>query len=119
MYKAQNGWTKESMKARIRERNNGTKSLGVLDREDYASQESCAYRGKNGNACAAGCFIEDSEYSPVFEGKFASSLIQHYGLKMPLSGDGMDEMQRIHDCCLADVHLHDSLFKWIDKNVED
>lgn len=38
---------------------------GTTSESDFA--KGCAYRGDNGTACAAGCLIPDSVYSPSME----------------------------------------------------
>lgn len=35
---------------------------------------SCAYRGRNGTACAVGCLISDSDYDHAMEGRTVRSL---------------------------------------------
>ena len=50
-YKTINGWTKDKMKAQVRAKNNGKRSL--------RRSGGCAYQVTDGNRCAAGCFIPD------------------------------------------------------------
>jgi hypothetical protein len=62
---------------------------------------SCAYRGKNGLKCAAGCFIGDDEYVremdiPNDEGTNWSSLIKK-GLVPDYHSSLIRELQKVHD----------------------
>lgn len=45
----------------------GTKSLKHINENDDISEITCAYRGVNGNKCAVGLLIPDSEYVPAME----------------------------------------------------
>ena len=66
-----------------------------------SNDEACAYRGTNGNMCAAGCLIPDDEYSPEFEGmpwdciaqevpSFANAPFEVHHL--------ISSLQTVHDC---------------------
>lgn len=113
MYVTRNGWTKEAMKARVRERNNGTKSLG-----GPFAWNACKYRGVGGNCCAVGCFIEDEAYDIYFEGRAVHSIYAKVH-NFPLSAEGMAEMQVVHDGYNGPRDMRDVLCDWIGANVED
>jgi hypothetical protein len=114
MYKTINGWTKDKMKAQIRLKNNGKRSLsGELD--------GCAYQAEDGNRCAAGCFIPDGHIALHF-GDFIDLAIQiHPELKtsMPLDTEDMYKFQIAHDTANDKEDVRDVLCRWIDENVED
>lgn len=58
--------------------------------------EGCAYRGKNGTKCAAGCLIPDELYSPKIEGKCST----HSDVKELLKDHNtmlVSSLQNIHD----------------------
>jgi len=40
----------------------------------------CAYRGLNDRRCVAGCFMDEDEYDPLFEGCTWDVLIQEHGV---------------------------------------
>ena len=78
----------------------------MLDRPEDAP---CAYRGVGGLKCVVGCFMEDDEYGPEFEGIVLGYLLHdrhlaQYGL---LPGDSdhpavtlLRQLQPIHDYSL-------------------
>lgn len=112
-FKIKPGWTKESMKAQIRAKNNGSKSTdGSL---------FCLYRTLNSNACAAGCFIPDELYNPQMETTSIDRVViswpqveQH----LPLEIEAMVQMQTVHDNH-QNGDVRDVLADWIDNNCEE
>ena len=119
--KAINGWTREKMKAQIRLKNNGKKSIDVDGR--------CLYRSGDGNACVAGCFIPDdnplitdSELMLRYNTSPVSTIWSQIKDVAPLEVQHLRILQDIHDTfeeAGSPGSLHDRLFKWIDANVED
>ena len=49
--------------------------------------ESCAYRGANGEMCAVGCLIHDTEYDPGLEGAVCS----HFAVVEALERSGINQ----------------------------
>lgn len=87
------GWTKAKVMRAFKRGNNGTVCEGSLP-------NSCAYLNSDGNKCAVGVFIPKKRYNKDIEGQTAHSVFMDYpGLKdfMPLSAEGMNEMQEWHD----------------------
>ncbi len=113
MYKTQNGWTKAKMIERIKQRNNGKRSVRPASRPHA---EVCMYRAPDGNRCAVGCFIEDNIYEADMEGCSAYDFI---GIKFPLSKRGMRSLQCAHDEAGLTDNIHEVLEAWINKNVKD
>lgn len=117
MYKLQNGWTKESMKARIIER--------VPRDYKCMSGAECCYLDHNGKTCAVGAFIPDKHEGQDFEGQ-ADLLLDNFPdliASMPLEEEGLMNFQNIHDN-YNDISsnrrpLHDVLCDWIDNNVKE
>lgn len=113
-YRTANGWTKDKMKKQIKKYNTGIRAAFLND---------CVYRCPvTMNRCAIGCFIPDKAEDKVFKtGGAATGLLKLYPelIKyMPLEDDiALNKFQNIHDSC--EGNTHESLFKWIDENVED
>jgi hypothetical protein len=117
MHKTINGWTKETMKKQIR-RNMRAKSI-------ESETGTCLYRstfeGKP-NACAVGCFIPDDKYTPEMENlmpilsKKTSWDELTTTILFPLNGEGLFEMQRIHDRSSLS-NPAEEVCAWIDKHV--
>lgn len=120
-HKTINGWTKELMKAQIRLNMRGKSWDG----------EDCLYRSEiNGlpTACAVGCFIPDEKYSvdlegevpskPSKNGEIARFEIATSEVAFPLEGEGLKDMQIIHDSSHSG-NPAEEVCAWIDKNVED
>ncbi len=117
MYKAINGWTKEKMKAQIRLKNNGDKSVS-------RGGDSCAYRGIRDNACGVGCFIPDECYEMRMDvdtpGPAALlNLYPHLAEHMPLNTLDLTDLQAAHDSYYDGGDMRDHLCDWIDNNVRD
>lgn len=64
---------------------------------------SCAYKGANNTACAAGCFIGDSEYDPSFEGAHWNWLVSEK--KVPSNHESLIR-------CLQIIHDHSDVSEW-------
>lgn len=110
-FKLRKGWTKRKMLNMLLKGNNGTVSSIT-----NSSGGDCVYRGPNGNKCAAGCFIPDKDYDPVFDrsgGLRVDLLPDKIIAKFPLDLKGMDCLQTIHDQCTGDTH---ELFREFVKN---
>lgn len=96
-----NGWTRETVIARINEKFKG-KSVFP---EEGAGPESCAYRNGEGLSCIAGCFISDEDYDTFFkgdapacyEGESVWDLHPNIVGKFPLEQRDMARWQRVHD----------------------
>ena len=56
----------------------------------------CAYRSDDGAKCAAGCFIDDADYTPALEGTRWSGL-REQGLVPAMHSTLITELQLIHD----------------------
>lgn len=126
MFQTINGWTKEKMKAQIRAKNNGQPSIRKVANDDGTFYTTCVYRAKDGNACAAGCFIPDDKYSArTMEGwniRHAAELDHDLRDQLPLTLDGMTHMQVLHDGYdKSDFSgdMREILCKWIDDTVID
>ncbi len=121
-YQTINGWTKEAMKARLREK---VPAHGAIVEQQLSAK--CVYRTKEGKACFAGAFIPDEIYRPIMEGTAVQSLIEGpYGLGkvMPLETGGIVALQHIHDqnaLRLSEnkIDVVEKGCEWIEKNVED
>lgn len=113
MFKCQNGWTKDKMIKRIKERNNGNRSVSL-------SSSLCLYKSSDGNHCAIGCFIPENNNAMSFKGCVSELLANSSDLEkeMPLCVEGLMNMQLIHDRCTKD-DVREALTLWINKNVED
>jgi len=65
------------------------------------STTECAYRGENGNMCAAGCLIKDEFYSEELEGDNANNRTVKFALiasgVMHNQIDLVQQLQVIHD----------------------
>lgn len=124
-YKCINGYTKETMIAKIKEKNNGRPAKTITGK--------CVYR-EGSNACAIGCFIPDELYNPqmdiscdyfIYDYKITgevgvNALLKAYpDLKnyIPLSLEGLLKMQGVHDCSIDDTH--ENLIDFINNHVED
>ena len=113
MFQAINGWTKETMKARIHDYNYGTCAVDA--------NGTCCYQTSNGNRCAVGAFIPDDHRSLAHKSG-ARSLLQNYpdlATNMPLDLDGLIELQHTHDVAANPDRVLELLDAWIDKNVQD
>ena len=125
MFPAINGWTKEKMKARINE--------GMLDhksKKPYRNGSSyfCAYRGADGNACAAGVFIPDGDYEEWMDdqdtkgGTGIDSILKtkpFLANSLPIELHGMKNLQECHDQTEDNSDPRSKLCLWIDLNVDD
>ncbi len=60
------------------------------------SETLCSYRGDDGLKCAAGCLIDDKEYSPSMEGLPWISLVR-YGFANGSHLLLIEDLQNIHD----------------------
>ena len=82
----------------------GKKSVRNIHRAavDFGEQDggSCAYRGKQGLKCAAGCLIADDEYSEKMELNGWHELVAD-GLVPEAHKELIRELQKIHDFELA------------------
>lgn len=97
-HKLKDGWTKDKVMAQFKEKNNGTRAMIITDEDDLG----CAYRGVNGNACAAGAFIPDKLYRKDMEDVPIATVLRKYPRVekyMPLDSRGMECMQSVHDSC--------------------
>jgi hypothetical protein len=81
-----------------------------LRQQGYAAKDQhnhCAYRGKNGSKCAAGCLIEDDEYHISYEGPLSiEDELTKVGSLIASKGHDIDlvtDLQRIHDYRDVDV----------------
>ena len=80
-----------------------------FDLLDSPGDAPCAYRGVRGLKCVVGCFMEDDEYGPEFEGYCVGGLLDNgdltkYGLR-PGDSDHpavtlLRHLQPIHDYSL-------------------
>jgi hypothetical protein len=111
MYKLINGYTIESMKARIRKYNNGTRAMCDIG--------TCVHETKDGNRCGAACFFPDDHEVMKHNGDIARIMERYEDLVklLPLDAIGMNAVQATHDKC--DGNVHEALFTWIDENVEE
>lgn len=112
-HKIINGYTKESMKQKIREGN-----TGEVSRKDGA----CFYLKSDGNKCAVGCFIPEGHIGFNCGGDAYNLLDNNADLvyEMPLNAKGLITMQRLHDSYLScSQSLHDRLFDFIDNECEE
>jgi hypothetical protein len=120
MYECINGWTKEKMIAAIQE--------GVKGKPSFVrTRNTCAYRGDDGNKCAVGCFIPDSEYledMDTKEGGVRPLLARHPQLErfMPLRLEALAALQAVHDSKYDYIGgRHEdprpALIDWIEANV--
>ena len=112
MFMLQNDYTKKDMIWYIKTFNDGTHCQDEL---------SCAYESE-GNHCAVGCFIpwEHPAMKEQDTGLYAlmrlhPDLLNH----MPLSMEGMDVLQEVHDkWTIAQPHtLRKTLLDWVRANV--
>lgn len=63
--------------------------------EDFVSN-TCAYRGQNGDMCAAGCLMSDKEYREEFEGADWGTLVSEKNVP-PAHEALIARLQSIHD----------------------
>jgi hypothetical protein len=112
-----NGWTRESMKARIMARN-----TGVPARDGTGIGAQCVYLTADGkNACAVGCFIDPAHDATLYVGIVYKMLCTYPELipSMPLGSAGLSDMQAVHDATYSDEDIRVKLCAWIDVNVGD
>jgi hypothetical protein len=118
-YALQNGWTKERMIEAIQTRNTGSKCISGVE-------ESCSYGlpGADQNHCGVGCFISDEDLAllnavlrkhPI---AVLFSVYPHLHQKMPISLEGLKQIQKVHDCGPSYSDPRPALIAWIEKNVE-
>ncbi len=74
--------------------------LRAQNAQSRAGDGVCAYRGKNGRSCAAGCLISDDEYDPYMEQQPVSELFDTFPYQ---TRRVILAMQRIHDDTLPEV----------------
>jgi hypothetical protein len=122
MYQLINGWTKEKMKAQIRAKNNGKRSM--LPQDVPHSGNGCVYETSDGNHCFAGCFIPEGHIGMHLIGgaSFLVAKYQDLGAILPLSGREMQELQNVHDTWQqvpGGISLHEAADQWIDTNVTE
>jgi len=116
-YKTINGWTKEKMKERIRER---VPTYGARSNEG-----GCVYRTNTGKSCAVGAFIPDDIYSSDMDDSVAtvSELLDDYpelDKIFPVAIQGLEKMQDLHDIeACNNKSVIEPLCDWIDNNVVD
>jgi hypothetical protein len=67
----------------------------------------CAYRGKDGRKCAAGCLIDDEHYLPEFEGKTIDST----DVTQAIIKSGVNYSEYVHGF-IYDLqrHVHDAVY---------
>lgn len=122
MYKTKNGWTKAKMIEAIQTRNKGIAARNIHDCEEDedVSYGSCVYETKDGNHCAVGCFLPSGDVAMQFFGGVYSLLQRypHLSKVLPISSDGLAEMQHIHDSTTG-LDPRPALIEWIEKKVED
>ena len=115
VFKTQNGWTKEKMKAHVKLEFKGKSEDGY---------GNCMYRNSNGKKCAVGMFIPDNKYHVAMDnnacngGTNAIAVINQYNLDdlMPLIKDAMNELQAVHDKSAASETL-DKMLEFVDSRV--
>lgn len=91
MYK--NGWTRETVMQRVRERNKGYPAMARIN----SHHKTCAYRGDNDNQCLMGCFIEDKDYDYEMEDKNICAVVEDFGIKFPMNIKACEILQTFHD----------------------
>ncbi len=116
-FECQNGWTKEKIISRIREK--------MLDHPSKLPNGACVYRAPDGNCCAVGTFIEDEDYEPEWDSTTAWpsgcpvdeiwGSVEH---TMPLNLTAMDLLQNVHDELDLHVDPRPALEAWIEEHVE-
>jgi hypothetical protein len=108
LYQPINGWTKETILAKI-ESDFTVKSK---------NGEYCQLRGLNGAKCAVGIFIPDDLYAPDMEEQVVYELFDTAGLRelMPLNARAMVAFQRIHDEA-EDANVKADLINWVQQKV--
>lgn len=92
MYK--NGWTRETVMQRIRERNKGYPAMAKTHGTSF---KVCAYRGDNDNQCLMGCFIEDEDYDYGMEDSAIDEVVEEFGIKLPMNIKACERLQTFHD----------------------
>lgn len=114
MYKTINGWTIARIVETIQ-----TDMSNKPSHADHADGAGiCAYRGANGNKCAIGVFIPDSEYKETMERIGVYNLLKLFpNLQdyMPLPLDALAALQDIHDAGILD--RRPNLIAWVKANV--
>jgi len=123
MCKLQNGWTIETIMARIKERNTGepARTNQALVGSEF---NKCYYRSPTGNQCLVGCFIDNRDYSGNMEGMGIEHLEYSFDLNyssLPLSTRGLERLQTLHDNFIPgpdELSLHDAVEQWLYNNVE-
>ena len=106
-----NGFTIESMKDMIRNRNNDHKCM------NYDGSICIYHNYANDNHCAVGVFIpdeiklDDPECGSNSLFRTQPELLDY----MPLAAEGMHKLQLIHDGSDPGESIHDRLFSWIDE----
>lgn len=87
--------------------------------QSISDEGECLYRSKDGNRCAIGCLIPDSDYSPRMEGFCAADLSADF-LPKVFSGVGVRLLQRMQYCHdQTDVDNWDSQYQWQEKCLKD
>lgn len=113
MFKLINGWTKETVMAQIRNKNNGTIAR---------NGDSCAYQAFDGNRCAVGCFIPDGH--PAFADRrdlSAQKLLECYpdlASVMPFESLALRHFQYAHDRLIEDKNVYEGIQNFLDCQVE-
>jgi hypothetical protein len=112
MYKTINGWTKAKMIEQINKHNNGRRAVN--------RSMSCVYQTADGNRCAAGCFIPDTEML-AFEYDVCDLVWRYPHLEkvFPLGTEGMKQLQKAHDTAHEGRDTREVLATWIELNVTE
>ncbi len=109
-----NGWTKETVLAKVKERNNGKKCADTFG--------VCKYR-LEGNCCIAGCFIPDEVYNPSMEGCAISmdNIWEYVEKFMPFAQWDMNSFQiHAHDSPNVPTNgIYEAVEKFLNEDVEE
>lgn len=106
----QNGFTKESVMAVIKQRSHGYPAKNGA---------ACMYRADNGNCCLVGAFIPDEVYKDNMETLTADQVIHRFDLDkyMPFNVDIMSKLQEFHDN-ESSTQVYDQWFKNIEEYLD-
>jgi len=111
MYK--NGWTRETVMQRIRERNKGYPAMAHTS----SQHKSCAYRGNNDNQCLMGCFIEDEDYSYRMEDNTIDEVVGDFGIKLPMNIKACGILQDFHDTYATSNGKGEKFYKAVESKL--
>lgn len=77
-------------------------------KQSFSKQGGCAYRGKEGLKCAAGCLISDKEYEEKWEETDWKTLVKfHFPKEWTYHSNLIQDLQDVHDTGIVVDNIQD------------